>query len=120
MKKLIALILLFSLNAQANCDWSKGITPGPNKTFIYSEECHQEVGKLVQANKDLQKAIQLKDLAIQQSDTRVALWEKTADNEQDRLIKMDSEEKHNEILYFALGVATTFLAGYAAAKLAGH
>lgn len=117
MKKLIIFILLFSVSAEASCDWKTGITPGPNNTFIYTQECHQEVGKLVQANKDLTQAIQLKDLAIQQSDSRIALWEKVSGDEQDRLVKLDSEQKHNDVLYYALGVATTFLAAYAASQL---
>jgi hypothetical protein len=117
MKKFIALILLFSLNANAACDWSTGITSGPNKTFIYTEECHQAVGALIQSNKDLTAAIQLKDLAINMSDQRVALWEKTADDEQQRLSTMENEQKHSDWLYFGLGVATTFLAAYGAAQL---
>ena len=117
MKKLIVLILLFSVSAQASCDWKTGITPGPNNTFIYTQECHQEVGKLVEANKDLTQAIQIKDLAIQQSDSRIALWEKTAGDEQDRLVKMDSEQHHNDVLAFVLGVAVTIGAAYAAGQI---
>jgi hypothetical protein len=117
INKLIALILLFSLNAQAACDWSKGITPGPNNTFIYTQECHQAVGQLVQANKDLTAAIQLKDLAIQNSDARVALWQKSSNDEFDRLQKIESDQKHNDWLYFGLGIATTFVAAYAASRV---
>jgi hypothetical protein len=117
MKKIIVFILLFSLNARADCDWSLGITPGPNKTFIYSEACHQEVGKLIQANKDLTQAIQLKDLALTTSDNRISLWEKTAGDEQDRLAKMESEQKHDNWIAFGLGVLTTFAAAYAAGQL---
>src|SRR5271166_2089575 len=104
MNKLIAFILLFSLNAQASCDWKTGITPGPNNTFVYSQQCHEAVGQLVQANKDLTAAIQLKDLAIKYDEDRITLWSKTAGDEQDRLVKMDSIQHHNDILFFALGV----------------
>lgn len=117
MKKLICFILLFSLNARANCDWSLGITPGPNHTFIYSDECHQEVGKLIQANKDLTSAIQLKDLALQTSDQRIAMWSKTAGDEQDRLNKIESDQRTNSWLYFGLGVFTVIGAGFMTAKL---
>ena len=116
MKKLIVLILLFSVSAQASCDWKTGITPGPNNTFIYSQECHQEVGKLVQANKDLTSAIQLRDLAIQQSDSRIALWEKTSDDELSRLNTMQADQKHNDTLYFILGLATAIGVGFAVSK----
>ena len=120
MKKFIIFILLFSLSAQASCDWKTGIVPGPNKTFVYNEECHLEVGKLAQANKDLNSAIQLKDLAVQQSDARVQLWEKSSLDEQERLTKMDSIQHHNDILYFALGALTIIGSGYMASKLMGH
>ena len=120
MKKLICILLLFSSIAQADCDWAKGITPGPNNTYIYSLDCHIAVGQLVKSNKDLTAAIQLKDLAIANSDARVALWEKTSDDELDKLNKLESDQKMSQWLYFGLGVATTFLAGYTAAKLAGR
>lgn len=116
MKKLISLILLFSISAQASCDWKTGITSGPNKTFIYNEECHQEVGKLVQANKDLTQAIALRDLAIQNSDARIALWEKSSNDEFDRLNKMENDQKRSDWVMFGLGVATTFAAAYAASQ----
>jgi hypothetical protein len=117
MKKLIALVLLFSINAQAACDWKTGITPGPNKTFIYNEDCHQEVGKLVQANKDLTAAIQLKDLAIKYDDERVALWQKSADDELQRLNTIQNDQKKSDWVIFGLGVATTFVAAYAASRI---
>ncbi len=120
MKRFIALILLFSLNAQASCDWKTGITPGPNHTYIYSEECHQAVGQLVQANKDLTSAIQLKDLALTKADERMQLWMNTADSEQDRLAKMNSDTKTNQWLFFGLGVATVVLSGFMTARLIGH
>jgi hypothetical protein len=120
MKKLISIILLFSLNANATCDWKTGITPGPNKTFIYTEECHQQVGKLVQSNKDLTSVIQLKDLALTNADVRTQLWEKTADNEMDRLNKLSADQKHSDWLYFTLGAATVIMTGFMAARLIGR
>jgi hypothetical protein len=128
MKKLIAFILLFvsSFNALADCDWNTGITPGPNHTFIYSEACHLAVGQLVSDSKtkdqqiaDLTQAISLDKLALKESDARTQLWITTSNNELDRLNKISNDEKHNEVLFFALGVATTFLAAYGAAKLVG-
>jgi hypothetical protein len=126
MKKIISLLLLISLisnTALADCDFLTGITAGPNKTFIYTEECHQAVGKLVQDNKsltlqvgDLTKAIDLKDLAITKSDQRTQLWMNTSDQLTDRMSKIEGEQKHNEWLYFGLGVLTTFAAGYVAAQ----
>jgi hypothetical protein len=109
--------------AYADCDFSKGITPGPNKTFIYTEECHLAVGKLKQDNDtyklqiaDLTKAISLKDLALTKSDERTQLWMDTSSKLEDRVTKIDEMTKHNEWLYFGLGVLTTFAAGYAIAR----
>jgi hypothetical protein len=130
MKKLINLILLttFVSNiAIADCDFSTGVTPGPNHTFVYSEECHLKVGTLVQddatktqQNTDLTQAIQLKDLALTKSDARVQLWTSTSADLENRLQKVDSMEKTNQWLYFGLGALTVIGAGLVTAKLAGH
>ena len=130
MKRIVSLVLLvcmFSNAAMADCDFSKGITPGPNKTFIYTEECHQAVGKLVEDNKaltlqvgDLTKAITLKDLALVKADERTQLWMNTSDQLTDRITKIDEVYKKNEWLYFGLGVLTTFAAGYIAAQALRH
>ena len=126
MKKLTSLLLMIAtLNtAFGDCDWNTGITPGPNHTFIYSDACHLKVGQLVQTNKiqatqiaDLTKAVNLKDLAIQNSDARVALWQTSADNNFDRLTKIESEQKHNDTLYFVLGLATAVGTGFAISRL---
>jgi len=127
MKKLVSLLLLtcfLSNAAMADCDFSTGITPGPNNTFIYTEECHLAVGKMKEDNAaltleigDLNKAIQLKDLALVKADQRTQLWMTTSDQLTDRITKIDDVAKHNEWMYFGLGVVTTFLAGYAAAQL---
>lgn len=125
---ILALISVICLPQQvlADCDFAKGITKGPNKTFIYSEECHLKVGQLVQDNKvqtqqlgDLTKAVSLKDLALKDSDARAQIWMDTSGKLEDRLQKVDSLERKNDILYFGLGVVTTFLAVYGSAKLVG-
>ena len=129
MKKLIALLLLFvsTFNiAFADCDFNTGITAGPNKTFIYTEACHQKVGLLVQQNAslttqvaDYQKAIQLKDLALTAEDSRVQMWEKSSLDEQQRLMTISADQKHNDFLYFGLGILATIGTGFAVAKLVG-
>lgn len=127
MKNVICLLLLFSLvsnTAFGACDWSKDITPGPNKTFIYTEECHQKVGDLVQDARakeqqvqDLSKAIQLKDLAIKDSDARASNWSNTSRDLEERLQKIDSAQKTNEYLAFGLGFLGAILTAWAASKL---
>jgi hypothetical protein len=123
----LVICLLMPRIAQADCDFSKGIKPGPSDTYIYTEDCHKKVGSLVKQNsnqaiaiQDLNKALTVKDLSLQQSDKRATLWNNTASDLENRLQKVDSLEKTNNWLYFGLGVLTTFAAGYAAAKLAGR
>ena len=118
--------LLISSAANAKCDFSTGITPGQGKTYVYSEECHQQVGSLVEQNKvkdqqiaDYTKAISLKDLALKEADGRAQKWNDTSTKLEDRLQKVDSLEKKNDWMYFGLGVLTTFFAGWAAAKFYG-
>jgi len=129
-KTILSLFVIVSLLcpkiAYSDCDFSKGIVPGPNKTFIYSEACHQKVGQLVQDSKvqtqqvtDLTKAISLKDLALKDSDQRAMDWMSTSGTLEKRLQEVDSLEKKNDLLFFGLGVLTTFLAAYGAAKLVG-
>lgn len=120
MKKLIIFLLLFSFNANAACDWKTGITPGANKTFTYTEDCHQLVGATVQANKDLNQAIDLKNLAIKDADSRTALWMSTANSEQGRLDKLNSDQKVNDFLYFGLGILTSVGVGLMTARLIGR
>jgi hypothetical protein len=120
----ILLITMCNISSAAqNCDWST-IKKMPNGDYEYSPTLNLCVGQLVQDSTtkdqqvvDLTKAIQLKDLAIQTSDSRIALWEKTAGDEQDRLAKMESDEKKSQWLYFGLGILTTFVAGYTASQV---
>jgi hypothetical protein len=119
MKKLVSILVIFCMSTSAfgDCDWNTGITPGPNHTFIYSDACHLAVGQLVQANKDLNSAIALKNLAIQTSDSRTMLWQKSADDEMSRLSTIETEQKHNDFLYFGLGIISAIGAGWMASKL---
>ena len=122
MRKLICsiLLLVLSTNALADCDFSTGITAGPNHTHIFSEECYLKVGQLVQDNAvktqqiaDLNAAISLKNLAISNSDARVALWQKSSDDNLDRLNRLQSDQKHDDYISFGLGILLTIGAAYA-------
>jgi hypothetical protein len=127
MKKLICLVLLFSNLAMAsNCDWST-IKQLPDGGYEYSPALNLCVGNLVQQSKvqtkqisDLTTAVDLKDAALTAADQRTLLWTTAAENEQDRMNKLQADQKHSDWLYFALGVVTTFAAGYGAAALARH
>ena len=129
MKKISFLlaVCMFANTAFADCDFSKGITKLPDGNYEYTKECHVHVGELVQDNDvktqqvdKLNKALDLKDLAITKADQRTQLWMDTSLKLEDNIQKMDSLSKKNEWLYFGLGVLTTFAAGYAAAQLTRH
>jgi hypothetical protein len=128
MKKLISLILLmcFSSSALADCNWST-IKQLPDGGYEYSPSLNLCVGNLVQSSKvmtqqiaDLTKAVQLKDLALSVADQRTQLWQKSSDDEQDRLSKLSADQKHSDWLYFVLGAATVIGSGFMAAKIIGH
>jgi hypothetical protein len=130
MKKIIASILIFCMStmamADSNCDWSQ-IKKLPDGGFEYTATLNLCVGNLVQDNKvqaqqisDLTKAIQLKDLAISYSDARTVLWQKSADDELARLNTIEKDQKHNDLLYFGLGILFTSISVYGASKLVGH
>lgn len=126
MKKLICLVLLsalFSNLAFGDCDWSK-IKKLPNGDYAYNPLLNICVGKLVQDSQvkeqqvqDLNKAITLKDLAIKDSDARTVLWQKSSNDELDRVQKMESDQKIDSWLYFGLGILTTSLAIWGATQI---
>lgn len=123
----ILLLFIMSINAMADCDFSTGIQQGANKTFIYTEECHQAVGKLVQDNKvqsqqlsDLTQALDLKNAALATADTRTEMWKTTAENEQDRMNKISDSQSKSDWLMFGLGCLTVLGSGFLAARLIGR
>lgn len=129
MKKLITaiLILLFTFgNAFAdtsNCDWTQ-IKKLPNGDFDYSPALNLCVGQLVSDNKvqaqqiaDYKKAISLKDLAISYDDQRVALWQKSADDELQRMNSIEKDQKESSLLSFGMGVVFTAISIYGASQL---
>ena len=128
MKLFIAALLVFAFTVQsamANCDYSK-IVANPDGTYTYSRELNKCVGGLVRDLKAASdqvdaytKAITLKDLAIQASDKRAAMWETTALSLESRVTEIDSLEKKQNVGYFILGIVVTGIAVYGASKLAG-
>lgn len=129
MKKFISLLLaiLFSCNVvfadTSTCNWSQ-IKPLPDGGFEYSKTLHLCVGELVKENSikdqqiaDLNKAIQLKDLALTNSDARVALWQKSSDDELSRVTQIEGDQKRNDWLFFGLGALTVIGTGFALARL---
>jgi len=125
MKKIISIVILIciSSNALADCDWTK-IKENADGTYTYSKELNLCEGKLVQDTKikdqqlqDLSKSVNLKDLALKDSDTRATNWSETSRQLEERLQKVDSSQKSSEYLSFGLGVFFTILSVYGASKL---
>lgn len=128
MKKIYNLLIFcFTLSniSIADCNWSS-IKRNNDNTYSYSEELNICVGKLVKDNKNkneeisnLNKAISLKDLAIENSDKRANVWMDTSLKLEDRVNKIDSMQKTNNFLFFGTGILTTILAGFMATRLLG-
>lgn len=129
MKKLTNYILVLSLISNlafADCNPATDIKPLPDGTYSYTLSCHLMVGSMkkqiasqTQQLTELQKAITLKDLAFGDSQKDVQIWQSTSLNLQDRLTKVQSIQKENDFLYFALGIAATIGTGFMAAKIIG-
>ena len=130
MRKLICSLLILCISQSAfcasNCDWTQ-IKKLPDGGFEYTSALNLCVGNLVQDDAmktqqviDLTKAIDLKNLAISYDESRISLWQKSSNDELDRLTSIESNQKHNDIIYFALGVLTTFAAAYTAGQVIHH
>lgn len=102
----------------AKCNWTKIKPSTDGKSFIYPKDLHLCVGLMVEDTKakdiqidDLNKAINLKDLALQKSDERASKWMDTSFKLEDNMSKIKSEQKSNDVLFFALGALTIVGAG---------
>jgi len=127
MKKFIASFILLILSCNIcladNCDWTQ-ITMLPNGNYSYNPILNLCVGNLVQdsATKDkqladLNQAITDKNAALTASDQRATLWSNTSASLESRLQTIDSEEKHNDWIFFGLGALTVIGAGWMASRL---
>jgi hypothetical protein len=66
------------------------------------------------------QAITLKDLALTDANKRALMWQDSALSLDTKLSAINTVERHNEILYFALGILVTGAAVYGAGALARH
>lgn len=117
------IILLASLNSNAECDWSTGIKK-TDAGYLYNSECHGKVGVLVKDLEDrekevisLRKTIELKDLIIVKADERTILWRNESYEQFDRLQKQSAASDYNKTLWFVLGIVVTSAAVYGAGQL---
>lgn len=123
MKAIFLTVLLFANTAFGACDWSK-IKDNGDGTYTYSRELNLCVGQMKQdleiANKqvlDLTKAFELKDRALQLSNTNVALWMDTSIKLNDNIQKYQDLRSRNQWLYFGLGFAAAYVTATMANKL---
>lgn len=117
------------MNPALSCDWSTIKKQGSE--YIYTADCHKEVGKLVvkveeleKANSERQKesakmieAIKLKDLALDKADERIMNWRNEAYNQHERLLRQEKLSKYNDWLYFGGGIGLTILSAWAVGQL---
>jgi hypothetical protein len=125
MKKLVAMIVLLvlSFNALADCNWATDIKP-VSGGFLYSKECHEAVGGLIQDNKRFQleigklnESIATYDLALKKSEDRANNWMDASIKAQEQLQKFDHSIKLEGWLAFGAGVVFTSLAVFGAGYL---
>lgn len=121
--KTLFLVFLISFNSFAACDFKTGIKEVDGQ-FVYSKDCHLEVGRLVKEEKqrdeqvgELKKAIELKDLALDKADQRVMLWRKETYEQHKYLERQQTMSEYQKWIYFGLGVAVSGFAVWGAGQL---
>jgi hypothetical protein len=129
VKNIIAILIAITvaalpLRAVAACDFAVDIKANTDGTYTYSRDCHIEVGKRVkklelteQRADELEKTIELKDLALVRQKERADLWMDTSVKVNDKLQSYESAAKSSDWLHFGLGVAVTVLSVWAAGQL---
>jgi len=126
--KAIALILAVSMAlpnaAWGACDFAKDIQKQEDGSYRYTRDCHVEAGKAFE-RADLQtkradvleKALELKDLALVKQNERVELWMNAATKMDDRITAAEDLRSKNNVYYFIGGVILTGLAVWGAGQL---
>lgn len=120
---MVSLAIFNSSIAIASCVWSKDIVQNGNQ-FVYSKECHLEVGRLVEENKllkeqvgKLERALELSDLALRKSEEKSLLWMDTSIKVQNELLKYENQRQLTRWVDFGLGVGVAILSVWAAGQL---
>ena len=116
-------MMVLSTSAYSTCDF-KSIKKIGADSFLYTKDCHLEVGKLVKESKirkeqvtNLNKSLTLKDLAITKADARISLWKDTTYKLEDRMLKQRKYSRLNNTLIFGSGVLTVILSAWAMGQL---
>jgi hypothetical protein len=121
----LLIILLFLFHQIFACDWATIEEKDGN--YIYSKDCHIEVGRLVAKEKYYLKEIDVlkelnsshKELLMIQMD-RTNLWKDYSQEIEQRYTSVKRSEKLNFWINFGLGIAVTSLSVYLASGLAGR
>jgi len=115
--------LLTSQIALASCN-PKQIKRQSSGKYLYPVDCHIEFGKLrlveqerVKQVAQLKKSIELKDLAIDKSNERIELWQKSTYRVEDRLLKVEKNTERLKWIYLGLGIVVTGAAVWGAGQL---
>ena len=125
----ITAIMFWMNSAMSACDWKSVRKEGSN--YVYSVECHKEVGKIKNKKESLEKAnverkkqvekltktVELKDLALEKADERSANWRKESYNQHDRLLKQKELSRYNDWWYFGGGIGLSILSIWAAGQI---
>lgn len=127
MVTLLKHIILFALMFQALDSFSACNFSTIQKTeqgYLYSKECHIEVGRLVKSEPlykveitSLRKTIELKDLRINKEVARAEMWRKTAIDVEKSYNMRKNMSDIQKYLYMGLGVIVSGGAIYAGSKI---
>jgi hypothetical protein len=124
--RFVCLLLSFavSLPSYASCDWSKDVSKNADGSYTYSKQCHLEVGSSLEELDlrrrqvgELNRTVELKDLAIKYSEERTQLWMDSTLKMNDRLNQYEASRSREPWLYFGIGVAATVLSVWAAGQI---
>lgn len=126
-QKIISLVVLSLLTSQvsyADCVWSRDIKENQDGSYTYTRGCHVQVGKnnkeldlRKQQVEELNKTIELKDLALVKQEERVNLWMDSTLKMNDKIQSYESLRSTNQILYFGLGILVMSAAVWGAGQL---
>lgn len=125
LSKIIAIITMICIPMQSlACDLNNDVKVNADGSRTYTMDCHIFVGKLYKKEKlledendELNKALDLKDLAISKQRQRADEWMNTSTQINEKLMQYDSASRTSAWIYFGIGVLTTIGAGYMASQL---
>jgi hypothetical protein len=116
--------LVSPFSAYAECNLASGISRNTDGSYTYSKACHLYVGESLEELDlrrkqvvELNKTIELKDLALKYSEERTQLWLDSSLKMNDRLNQYESARSNQGWYYFGLGIAATVLSVWAAGQI---